>query len=494
MSSQLLLDARQYEEIHSKEIDSVGRPVFHITPWVGWLNDPNGFSIYKGEYHLFYQYYPYDINWGPMHWGHVKTKDFIKWERLPAAIGPDEDYDVTGCFSGSAVELKDGRQLLLYTGVRGIDGTSSCRQTQCIAFGDGLNYEKYKQNPVIGEDKLPKGNSPIDFRDPKIWYDKEEDMYYTVVGNRTEDTSGAILLYSSKNAIDWEFVTTLDRCNNEYGKMWECPDFFTLNDTTFLITSPQEMRAKGLEFHNGNDVICLAGSYDKETHTFTRKEVQPVDLGLDFYAPQSLETEDGRRIMIGWMQAWETTRFHPHQYQWMGQMTIPRELTEKDGKLLQNPVRELENYHENGVSLEGVKITEKTNLEGVSGRVIDLKVSVRPSVLEDVYEQFQINIAENEEYSTSIIYKPHKNTLRFTRENSGYTLNVVHRRKGMVRDQDGVIDLRIVLDRFSVEIFVNGGEQVMSACLYTPLEADQISFKAVGEAWIDVEKYDIKVD
>ncbi|MGN0466889.1 MAG: glycoside hydrolase family 32 protein [Lachnospiraceae bacterium] len=494
MNSQLLLEARQYEKTAGEKIPAIQRPIFHITPWVGWLNDPNGFSIYKGEYHLFYQYYPYDISWGPMHWGHVKSKDFIKWDRLPAAIGPDMEYDVSGCFSGSAVELTDGRQLLMYTGVKGVDNTESYRQTQCLAYGDGVDYEKYEGNPVLTVKNLPEGNSARDFRDPKIWYDKKDECYYAVVGNRTADDSGAILMFKSKDSMNWEYVTTLDSCKNEYGKMWECPDFFEIDGKAFILTSPQEMRAKGLEFHNGNDVICLVGDYERETHKFTREKVIPVDLGLDFYAPQTLETEDGRRIMIGWMQSWETTRFHPTKFQWTCQMTLPRELSVRDGKLIQNPVRELSYYHANGVSYEGLKIEEKKEVAGVSGRVLDMTVEVRPSLIESLYDTFRINIAENEEYSTYIEYNPHKNIVEFNRVNSGYRANVVHTRKAFVKDQNGVIKFRIILDRFSVEIFINDGEQVMSAGLYTPLESDGISFEAKGEAWIDIEKYDIVVE
>lgn len=88
-----LIEARIYEKENGAKILPEERPVFHVTPLTGWMNDPNGFSIYKGEYHLFYQYYPYDINWGPMHWGHVKSRDLIKWEWLPAAMAPDQDYD-----------------------------------------------------------------------------------------------------------------------------------------------------------------------------------------------------------------------------------------------------------------------------------------------------------------------------------------------------------------------------------------------------------------
>ena len=89
------------------------RPVFHLTPRVGWLNDPNGFSFYDGLYHLFYQYNPYRPFWGPMHWGHVISRDLLHWTYQPTYFAPDQPYDNgNGCFSGSAQTLDDGRQIL----------------------------------------------------------------------------------------------------------------------------------------------------------------------------------------------------------------------------------------------------------------------------------------------------------------------------------------------------------------------------------------------
>ena len=145
MTSDVLEKARDFEARYGPLIPDDERPAFHATPTVGWMNDPNGFSYYKGECHLFYQYHPYSVEWGPMHWGHLKTKDFIRWERLPAALAPDRDYDAAGCFSGGAVELPDGRQLLMYTGVRRChspEGFLQDVQTQCLAIGDGVDYEK----------------------------------------------------------------------------------------------------------------------------------------------------------------------------------------------------------------------------------------------------------------------------------------------------------------------------------------------------------------
>ena len=102
MISKTLKKARDFEEQYVPRVPAEERPVFHVTGGIGWINDPNGFSRYKGEYHLFFQYHPYSTLWGPMHWGHVKTKDFIRWERLPVALAPDTEADPHGCFSGSS--------------------------------------------------------------------------------------------------------------------------------------------------------------------------------------------------------------------------------------------------------------------------------------------------------------------------------------------------------------------------------------------------------
>ena len=95
-------------------------PFYHAAPPYGWLNDPNGFCWYNGEYHIFYQYHPFSTDWGPMHWGHSTSKDFCHWEHQPIAITPGafseghEWYDWDGCFSGCGYEF-EGKLWLMYT-------------------------------------------------------------------------------------------------------------------------------------------------------------------------------------------------------------------------------------------------------------------------------------------------------------------------------------------------------------------------------------------
>ena len=495
MISDKLQQARGYESNSMLRIPDTDRPAFHITGSVGWINDPNGFSCYNDEYHLFFQNHPYSNNWGPMHWGHAKTKDFIRWERLPVAIAPDMEYDKDGCFSGSAVQTPDGRHLLMYTGVYrviGEDGRLQDRQIQCMAIGDGINYEKVPENPVLTAADLPAGSSVIDFRDPKIWYEADEKKYYAVVGSRSADGSGAIVQYVSDDGIHWSFVGVLDACHNEYGKMWECPDFFMLDGEGVLLVSPQEMKQMGLEFHVGNGTVCLMGDYDKATHKFDRKRLHAIDYGLDFYAPQTLQTPDGRRIMIAWMQNWATCHAQPENLRWYGEMTIPRELSIEDGRLCQRPVRELDNYHTDPVIHKNVPVSTETTLEGVNGRILDMTVKIRPAD-EKGYRKFKMYFAKGDGNYTSVSYRPASGKVRMDRTFSGFGYDIVNNRSFLV-DAGQELTVRVVMDRFSIELFFNDGKQAATTTIYTPQHCDGISFEAEGNVLMDVEKYDLVFD
>ncbi len=494
MISQTLWEARKYEEASEKKISDKERPGFHLSARVGWMNDPNGFSYYGGKYHLFYQYYPYDTHWGLMHWAHAVSEDLLHWEYLPAALAPDAAYDRDGCFSGSAVDLPDGRQLLMYTGVvrePKADGTYCELQTQCLAVGDGVDYEKYEKNPVLTQEDLPEGFSKYDFRDPKIWR-KQDGTYCCVVGNRLADGSGQILLCTSQDGFDWHYKKVLVSNSNRFGKMWECPDFFQLDGKWVLLTSPQDMLPQGFEYHNGNGTMCLIGDYDEETEDFAEQSDQAIDYGIDFYAPQTMLAPDGRRIMIGWMQNWDTcSHMRGNGVAWFGQMSLPRELEIRDGRLFQRPVRELENMRHNRVAYEKVSFSGTISLEGIKGRRVDMELVLRQEPGKDIYQKFAVRFAQNDQYQTAFSFRPRESVLKVDRKFSGSRRAIIHQRRCKVNSKDGELKLRIILDRFSVEAFVNDGEHVMTAILYTDQEADGISFFVDGVINMDVVKYDL---
>ncbi len=490
MSEYTVFKARKYEKEHKSQVSLDERPEFHVTGQIGWINDPNGFSLYKNQYHLFFQYHPYSTFWGPMHWGHVKSDDFIKWEELPVAIAPDQEYDGVGCFSGSAVELDDGRQLLVYTGVSRInkDEKDIDIQQQCLAVGDGTNYEKISNNPVITTDMIPSGNSKLDFRDPKIW--KENGKYYLVAGNRSADGSGDILLYESDDAFKWKFCETIDKCENKYGKMWECPDFFELDGNEVLLVSPQDMEASEPEFHAGNGTLVLLG-HKGENKRFVRESIRTVDYGLDFYAPQTLLTKDGRRVMIAWMQNWDTCNQNHEERNIYGQMTIPRELEIRNGRLCQMPVREIAKYYDEEYIYTAEPGSADVSFDGVKGRVFDMTVDIEKCG-DSGNGEFTLKLAKSDKYETNLNINVLKETMTFDRSRSGGRRDIVSTRVCKIDQKDGKVSIRILMDHNGVEVFANNGEQTMSSMIYTPMKGDNICFCLSENISARVEFHKIK--
>lgn len=479
--------ANKYQE--ENRIDRCGKPVFHVTPPVGWMNDPNGFSVFQGTIHLFYQYHPYRDSWGPMHWGHCISKDFVKWKELPVALAPDMDYDAAGCFSGSAIETEKGHALL-YTGVmekEREDGTKEVVQQQCLAIGDGIYYKKVSGNPVITAGQLPKGFSTQDFRDPKVW--RERDTYYLAVGNKNEKQNGQVVLFESEDLEEWRYLSVLADNQGKYGKMWECPDFFPLGQKHILVVSPQDMQADGAEFHNGNQSAALIGEYDRKQYRLLEEQVVSLDYGTDFYAPQTLETEDGRRIMIAWMQSWDMN-IKPAEQKWNGMMTIPRQLTLRNNQLYQQPVKELEHYRTEPVIYTDKEISGKCQLPELRGRVLDLTMELQ----EGDYQEFTVSFAVNEKYHTSFRYICATQTIEFDRTYSGMERDAVCRRSMKIKKTEKTLKLRFLLDRFSVELFVNDGIQTFTSTFYTPLGAEDIILECDKKAVISIEKYTISLD
>lgn len=488
-----LYAARRHEALFSRNIPESDRPVVHLGSQIGWMNDPNGFSIYKGKYHLFYQYHPFSSVWGPMHWGHAVSDDLVHWEHLPAAIAPDERYDEAGCFSGSAIELDDGRQLLIYTGhaKAGLnpDGTPDFHQVQCIAFGDGVNYQKYEGNPVIDSDQLPEGASVHDFRDPKIWLAEDGD-FRCVLASLDAKHSGQILQYRSADGISWELEHVLASNHGRYGIMWECPDTFVLNGKQVLLVSPQDMLPEGNEFMSGNGTLALIGRLDEQTGELVEEAIQAIDYGIDFYATQTLETPDGRRVMVAWMQNWDTTSVGGGM-PWFGQMTLPRELSVRDGRLYQWPVREIEEARRNRVAYENVTVEGVCELEGIRGRCVDLSLVVRPADASNPYREFYVRFAQRGRFHSSLCFRTGDEMLKIKRKHSGLRRAVVKDRKCKVPIYDGTLRLRMILDRFSVEVFVGEGERAMTMTIPTDPTFDEITFFSVGKVIMDVEKYDL---
>ena len=196
--------------------------------------------------------------------------------------------------------------------------------------------------------------------------------------------------------------------------------------------------------------------------------------------------------MIGWMQNWDTTKLTGSQDRnWFGQMTLPRELSIRNGRLYQQPIRELEQFRSGCVHYENVLVEGETELPGIEGRMTELEITVRPKEGAPLYHKFAVRFMKNELYHSAISYRPHESVLRVDRKFSGSRRAYIHQRRCEVASRNGELKLRLILDRYSVEAFINDGEQTVTATVLTELSATGISFFADGQVEIDVTKYDL---
>lgn len=452
-----------------KTMNSRYRLGYHIMPEANWMNDPNGLIQFNGEYHVFYQHHPYDENWGPMHWGHVKSKDLVNWEYCPIALAPGDACDKDGCFSGSAVN-NNGELTLIYTGHNYIDKEADTFfQNQNIAVStDGIHFEKYEQNPVIAE---PPSDSQHHFRDPKVW--KHNDFWYMIVGNSTEDNGGRVILFRSVDLRHWDYCGVLAENNGENGFMWECPDFFELDGKYILMFSPQGMEAKGDLYNNLFQTGYFIGEYEYETNTYTHNSFQELDNGHDFYAVQTFLDDQNRRIAVGWMDMWNSD-MPTKQDGWCGALTLPRVLTlGDDQKVRMNPVPELIKLRQSEYKEYGFEITSQKLFQTTENQ-LELKVVFNLTNTEA--DRVGCKILGKGEEETIISFNPKEEKLVLDCTKSGKKEDGI--RKVTMKAEEKLI-LHLYLDRSSIEVFANEGAATMTSRMY-PTE-DQLGFELFVE-------------
>ena len=449
-------------------------PRYHLAPRAGWMNDPNGLVWFDGWYHAFYQHHPYSTKWGPMHWGHARSQDLVHWEHLPVALAPEGPEDKDGCFSGSAVV--DGDTLaLIYTGHKfhGDPGSDdNLYQVQCLATSrDGIHFER--QGQIID---TPAGLHH--FRDPKVWHEGND--WYLVVGSRVGDT-GQVRLYRSRDLREWQDEGILAEAQEGMGFMWECPDFFMLNGKRVLMFSPQGMAAEGYRNRNLFQSGYLIGDWQPGQPFVPEGEFIEMDHGHDFYAPQSFLTPDGRRIVMGWLDMWESPM--PEQRDgWAGMLSLPREIRlGADNRLRMTPAEEVATLRGSYYPLLAQHLKNQSSPIVGDAEAIELDLV------------WDMNSATAESYGIALgeglrIYVDAQ-AQRLVLERR-YSQLLLEGSRSVPLPAADRLALRIFIDRSSVEVFVNEGESCLSSRIY-PQEAQRqlLMFANNGDATLSSGGY-----
>ncbi len=436
---------KELRELAAKDKDRLN---YHIMPTSGWVNDPNGLCQFKGVYHIYYQYSPFDVNGKLKLWGHITTEDFIKYQEHEPVLYPDFRYDQNGVYSGSAV-VRNGKINYFYTGnVKHLDGDydyiMTGREQNLIACSseDGFNFSE--KELIMTNTDFP-SNLSLHVRDPKVYHKNGID--YMAIGTRDDNSTGCILVLKGKDLKDWECHTVI-YSDEKFGYMWECPDLFDLNGETVLVTCPQGVPEEGYIYKNVHQNGYFLVNGDLESKDVNLSEFRLLDYGFDFYAPQSFEDESGRRILVGWMgipDADYTNRTTENG--WQHALTMPRELILKNGIIYQRPVEEIK-------SLRG------DNRTFVADEFKDLEVENLSFELCAEFEKcngFKLNLRND----ISLSFDKSKGLIELNMGESGCGRDARYAYCDEIRNID------VYSDTSAFEIFINDGEIVFTTRAYT---------------------------
>ncbi|MCW2258130.1 beta-fructofuranosidase [Providencia alcalifaciens] len=444
-------------------------PEYHLATYAGWLNDPNGLIYHDGLYHAFYQHHPFSSDWGPMHWGHATSKDMVNWQHQPIALVPGDEYDRDGCFSGSAIS-HEGKLYLFYTGhiwLGGEGDDSQIYQAQCLAISeDGINFEK---KGVI----IPSPKGYMHFRDPKVWY--QDARWWMVVGARDSLDQGQILLFSSSDLLHWpEEYQVLAKTDDKNVYMWECPDFFPLGEQFVTLFSPQGKKPQGHQYRNRFQNGYLVGNWSPNQSYEITNQFTEIDFGHDFYAPQTFLAADGRRIAIAWMDMWESNM--PSKVDgWAGCFTLPRELTLNDqGKVLVNPIRELTSLRQKAIEIKPTVLVKNQAItlhDDATACEIELIWDLQQSPA----EKFGFAIGNGVEFFVD----GQTQQLTLSRH---YSEHVISDYRSTPLPQTRHLKIRAFIDKSSLEVFINDGEQCFTSRIYPQASERALTLFAINQS------------
>jgi beta-fructofuranosidase len=449
------LAARHLQKLQAciQPVSCEHRPKWHISSPQGHMQDPTGFIYYQGQYHLFHLWAPEHSGCKDCCWAHRSSSDFVNWQWQPVALTPSDWFDSHGNYSGHAVSQGD-ELMLFYTGNVRIGEQRDRHTTQCLATSsDGIHFTK--QGPVVPE--LPPGVTPH-CRDPKVI--RHNDRWLMLLGAQRENKTGCIAVYQSDDLKNWQFLQLCGEELGEFGYMWECPDYFSLNGQGFLVFCPQGVQSE----YTSNTVIHHSGitkaEIDKNGKLFL-SDFQHLDYGFDFYAPQSIATPDGRRVMIAWLGLPDETEHPSLDNGWNHQLTTFRELLYENGRLRQRPIKELQKLR-----CEKLVLADGETFFDLTSKAFELLVTMEWGSFLRLHQSEQGYCEIRLDRATRTLFLDRSKTLQ--REGDAV--------RELVLTDSSSVQLHILSDNSSLEVFINNGEAVMSARIFTAKDATQLSY------------------
>ena len=433
------------------------RPLYHHTPQYGWMNDPNGMFYKDGVWHLCYQFNPYGSQWENLSWGHSTSTDLINWKAEPTALEPDA---LGMMFSGCCVVDKNNTAGFGKDAIVALYTTAGARQTQSLAYSTdgGKTFTKYADNPIITS------NVP-DFRDPHVFWNEEAGFWNMILAAGQQ-----MSIYSSKDLKEWKHESDFGAEYGNHGGVWECPDLMKMNvkgtnkEKWMLICNINPGGPFG-----GSATQYFIGQFDG--HKFTCEdepsETKWMDYGKDHYATITFDNApEGRHVGIAWMSNWQYANQVPtKQYRSANSIVRDFGLFEYKGETYCSitPAKEM-------LAARGARVSQPTE-------ACEIVVTVKGDA--------QIILRNAKGERVVMTYDDEEETFDMDRRRSGnisfsdaFPVATSSPTYGKVRQ------LRIFVDRCSVEAFDGDGKMCMTNLVFPSTPYDKIIVKGKAKAAI----------
>lgn len=456
------------------------RQNYHVQPVTGLLGNPSGFAYHDGLYHLFYQWFPLDSHHGIKYWYHVTSEDLAVFTNQGVKIRPDTIYDSHGACSGSAFVI-DGQIHIFYTARRITDESHTIPYQMHAVMNDSFKVRK-DVFPLI--DNIPEAFTEH-FKDPKVW--QEDGIFYMILGAQTITDYGRAVVYSTEESDAFEYRGVIRTDLDEFGFIWESPDFFTIDGVDVLAFCPHGIDSYRYSYWNAYQSGYILGRLYRGTLVMDHGEFHEFDHGFDFYAPQTTVGKNGERVLIGWMGIAETS-YPTDSYKWANCMTVPRVVTLGNGRLKQNPIPALENLRHNEITAVGYFKHYPRKMKDFYGESYELLIDINENNATEIY----INLRISRKEETCLIYNTEK---RLFTLDVGFSGDQPHNVDGTMRSvvlEEDLKQLRIFVDVSSIEIFINQGEAVMSSRIFPSYRATGVELSTeIGDCFVKLTKYDL---
>lgn len=420
---------------------------FHLEMPHGLINDPNGLCYHQGKYQIFFQWNPFSCEHKHKHWAYTQTTDFIHYTKPEIALAPVDSFDKNGCYSGSA-RSRQGELEIFYT--------ANLKDEQDIRYPRQILAKKnddgsFTKTKIIIND-VPEGYT-THFRDPYLF--TKDNRSFMVLGAQRANLTGCALIYEEIDA-NWQFRGELKTQLTDFGYMWECPNFITIDQHDILLFCPQGLSAQGTKYQNLYQSGYIIGQFNPDTLEFTHGDFYELDMGFDFYAPQVLVHEN-RHILIGWIGMPDKLAEYPStKAGWVHSLTMPRELILCDNRLKQKPIIELTALEQTGA---------KKNLTA------PCKISLSVALTE--IDTWQATLQLNDE---QLLLTYDKESALFTINRNGLKLGGKGIRQFPLQT-DERLNLELYIDTSIIELYAQDGQQCATLCYYPTKQVDGISFE-----------------